>query len=410
LKGGVPSMRIFESAAAGAVIITEDSSFARRHFGESVLYVNQDANEADKAEQIIDHFEWIRAHPDEALTLAGQAHAIFNQHFSLETLLERLPNFLRQVKDTGCFVENSHRDAGPKVEVIVRIGGRGLSFIQRCLDSLASQNHVNLGLILVSYSDVSGVGDLLKRYEARFTSIKRIASEPTGFRSTSLWDGMHAVEGEYFCNLDDDDTIHKNHISSLVNLLNANRHFVVAYSGCIQIQDESGNYYEQVNFKGPIGLEIKENRRLCFFDPFNRNRMLHLENFVVSNAWLARRNVLEDGISEDPRLVVGEDVYLYQLFLHCGDFLFSWRATANWHWRSNSGDNSMISEMSHVECRERIKLRTQFFEHSQNSLTCFDVARPYVSYFRKNFPRAVGFLRFLGRWLVLTRQSLRRLR
>lgn len=401
LRNGVPSMRIFESAAASAVIITENSTFAQRHFGDSVLYVDQDANEMDKAEKIIAHFEWVRVHPDEALALAARAHAIFNQYFSLEILLQNLPNFLQQVRDTGCFVENSHRDAEQKVEAIVRIGGRELSFIQRSLDSLASQSHVNLGLILVSYSDVPGVDDLIKKYEARFTSIKRVASEPTGFRSTSLWDGMRAVEGDYFCNLDDDDTIHPNHISSLVRLLNDHKNHYVAYSGCIQVQDEEGHYYKQVNFKGPIGLLIKENRELHFFDPFNMQRMLHLENFVASHAWLARKETIEDGIFADPKLIVAEDVYLYLLFLRRGDFLFSWRATANWHWRSTSKDNSSIYETRLAQSIQRVRLRTQFSGLSQNSLTCLDVARPFVIYTWRNFPLAKMLFRYLKKKLFL---------
>jgi glycosyltransferase involved in cell wall biosynthesis len=395
LRAAVPSMRIFESAAASAVIITENSSFTLRHFGDSVLYVDKDASESDKADQIIRHFEWVRANPDDALALAARSHDVFNQHFSLETLLGKLPEFLAQVNDAGCFSESIHPNSQSKVDAIVRVGGRDLKFIERCLDSLAAQSHRNLGLILVSYATVAGIDDLLQRYDARFTTIQRIFSEATGFRSTALWDGMRAVEGDYFCNLDDDDTIHPNHVSSLVSLLNNCKDFNVAYSGCIQVQDEQGHYYEQVNFKGPVGLPIKENRKLCFFDPFNMQRMLHLENFVVSNAWLARKAVLEHGILVDPRLIVAEDVYLYQLFLHHGNFLFSWRATANWHWRSSTKDNSTIYETCKEECRKRIILRTQFFDLSQNALTCLDVARPFVTYTWEHFPRVKRLFRYL---------------
>jgi len=387
LQNGVPSMRIFESAAASAVVITENSIWAKRHFGESVLYVDQDASDLEKASQVIEHFRWIQSHPSEAQELAKRANSIFNAHFSLEEFLSHLPSFLQQVKDAGSFINKKVVTSEDKVEAIVRIGGRSLFFIERCLDSLAAQSHTNLGLILVSYKDIPEVEKLLKKYEPRFTSIKYLNSEATGFRSTSLWDGLRAVDGDYFCNLDDDDTIHPNHISSLASLLNANKNYHVAYSGCIQIQDEEGHYYQQSNFKGPKGLLIKENRKLLFFEPFNLQRMLHLENFVVSNAWLARRDLLEDRILRDPRLIVSEDVYLYQLFLVHGEFLFSWQATANWHWRSTSNDNSTIHEIFQSECIRRVKLRTQFFGRYQSSLTCMDVARPFVSYIWNRFPR-----------------------
>jgi Glycosyl transferase family 2 len=372
LKHDVPSMRIFESAAAGAVIITEDSAFAKRHFGNSVLYVDQNSDAQKKLKQIRAHFEWIRAYPTEALELAIKAHAIFNSYFALENLLNKLPDFLCRVKRAGYYDIDTKHTAKPKVEIIVRIGGRGLDYIERCLNSLAVQSYRNLGLILVSYREVAGLEFLVEKYASRFVSIKQIASQLTGFRSTSLWEGMRAVDAKYFCNQDDDDTLHRNHISSLVALLESNNDYHVAYSGCIQVQDEPGHYYQQINFAGSIGTEIKENRQLIFFEQFQRQRMLRFENFVQSNTWLARKSVLQETDLGDPKLTVSEDMYLYFLFLRRGDFLFSWRVTANWHWRSTSKDNSMMQETCWVQCSERVRLRTQFFGLSQ------DVSEPII--------------------------------
>lgn len=398
LKDDVPSMRIFESAAAGAVIITENSTFAKRHFGDSVLYVDKNADVLQKVTQIRAHYDWIRSHPTEALELAVKSHAIFNSHFPLENLLNNIPDFLCRVKCAGYYDIGIEPAAEPRVEIIVRVGGRGLHYIERCLNSLAAQSHRNLGLILVFYREIVGLNALLEKYKTRFVSIKQIASRPTSFRSTSLWDGIRVVDAEYFCNQDDDDTIHRNHISSLVSLLESQKDFHVAYSGCIQVQDEPGHYYKQINYAGPIGAEIKENRHLVFFDPFQRQRMLRFDNFVQSNTWLARKSVLQERDLADPKLTVAEDMYLYFLFLRRGNFLFSWRVTANWHWRSTSKDNSMMLETSWSQCIERVRLRTQFFDLSQDAsepmmigglpiLTCGDVSRLFVAYVRDIFLR-----------------------
>jgi phosphoglycerol transferase len=401
LKHDVPSMRIFEAAAASAVIITESSNFSKRNFGDSVLYIDQDASLTDRISQVSAHFEWIRSHPNEAQALATQSHTIFNKDFSLETLLAQLPAFLQGVREAGYYSKGFNDNTRTKVEVIVRIGGRDLYFIQRCLDSLSEQSHENLGLILVSYRDVPCLDTLLEKYKARFTSIKRISSESTGFRSTSLWDGLRALDGMYFCNLDDDDTVHPNHISSLVSLLETHSDYHVVYSGCIQVQDEPGHYYKQINFNGQVKKEIKENRNLIFFDQFNRKRFLHSDNFILSNSWLARKSSLNLEIRDliDPKFIVSEDVYLYLLFLRRGDFLFSWRATANWHWRSTSKDNSMMHETCQAQCGKRVLLRTQFFGLSQDALTCLDVLRPFVAFTWKKFPRIKRLVRFLKKWL-----------
>jgi hypothetical protein len=129
--------------------------------------------------------------------------------------------------------------------------------------------------------------------------------------------------------------------------------------------------------------------------------MLCFDNFVQSNTWLARKSVLQERDLADPKLTVAEDMYLYLLFLRRGDFLFSWRVSANWHWRSTSKDNSMMRETDWAQCIERIKLRTQFFGLSQDAsepavLTCRDVLRPFVAYARHIFLRIqtkIGFLK-----------------
>lgn len=392
LKDDLPSMRIFESASAGAVILTENSAFAMRHFGDSVLYVDQNSNPMQKVMQIREHYNWIIGHPIEALALAEKSHGIFNSLFSLENLLIKLPGFLYSVKDAGNYHFNIGHVVEPRVEVIIRIGGRDLNYIERCIDSLAKQSHQNLGLIIVAYLEVTGLDLLLNKYKERFVTIKQVVSNVTGFRSTSLFDGIRAVDAPYFCNQDDDDTIHVNHLSSLVSLLESQKKYHVAYSGCIQVQDEPGHYYQQINFSGPMGVKIKENRHLVFFDPFQIQRMLRFDNFVQSNTWLARKSVLQDADLSDPKLIVAEDMYLYFLFLRLGDFLFSWRVTANWHWRSTSKDNSMMQEDCWAECIERVKLRTQFFAFLKDevsvqtkevvgNLTCRDVFSPFASYF-----------------------------
>lgn len=397
LKHDVPSMRIFESAAAGAVIITEDSRFAKSNFGDSVLYVDQDADVSKRLRQIKKHFEWIKSNPSQALALAAKSNSIFNERFALENLLSKLPEFLGQVRRTGYFEIDTVPFVEPKVEIVVRIGGRSLFYIERCLDSIAAQTHHNLGVILSIYKQVDGLDDLLNKYKSRFVTIKKIQSETTGFRSTSLWDGFRAVEATYFCNQDDDDTLHSNHISSLVALLESNDDFKVAYSGCIQVQDEPGHFYQQVNFTGPLGKEITESRHLVFFDQFDRRRILKFDNFVQSNTWLARRTILKSRDLIDPKLKVAEDMYLYFLFLREGDFLFSWRVTANWHWRSTSKDNSMLNETCWAECGERVKLRVNYFglspiEHSDREvifqeLSCKDILRPFARYANRKLSR-----------------------
>lgn len=90
LQHGVPSGRIFEAAAASAVIISDSHPFVMEHFGDAVLYFDHTASGEVMFEQIDHHMQWIKEHPDEALEKARRAHSIFQEHFLLEDQLLRL--------------------------------------------------------------------------------------------------------------------------------------------------------------------------------------------------------------------------------------------------------------------------------------------------------------------------------
>ena len=87
LQHKIPSGRIFEAAAASAVIISDLNPFVIEHFGDSVLYVDQELSGVQMAEQIDVHMVWIQNHPEEALMMSQRAHQIFEERFLLENQL-----------------------------------------------------------------------------------------------------------------------------------------------------------------------------------------------------------------------------------------------------------------------------------------------------------------------------------
>lgn len=87
LKYGIPSGRIFEAAAASAVIIADLNPFVIEHFGDTVLYIDQELSGEEMFKQIDAHMTWIRKHAKEALKMAQKAYRIFEEHFLLEQQL-----------------------------------------------------------------------------------------------------------------------------------------------------------------------------------------------------------------------------------------------------------------------------------------------------------------------------------
>ncbi len=84
------SSRIFESSAAGAVIICNENPFARRHFGDSLLYIDTTLPAKETYRQVQSNLAWIKSEPAKALEMAKKAQGIFRENFRLDTCLERI--------------------------------------------------------------------------------------------------------------------------------------------------------------------------------------------------------------------------------------------------------------------------------------------------------------------------------
>lgn len=95
LLNEIPSGRLFEAAAASAVIISDLNSFVIENFGDSVFYVDQQLSGDEMFEQIDAHMTWIQNHPEEALKMARRAHQIFEEQFLLERQLLDFDKFHR---------------------------------------------------------------------------------------------------------------------------------------------------------------------------------------------------------------------------------------------------------------------------------------------------------------------------
>lgn len=88
----LPTSRLVESIAAGAIVISDQNGFAQKFFGDNVLYIDLIAKEEEIYSQIKRHVEWIRSHPEEAEAKAKAAYDIFVREFTLEDALKKLMN------------------------------------------------------------------------------------------------------------------------------------------------------------------------------------------------------------------------------------------------------------------------------------------------------------------------------
>lgn len=81
---GLVSTRVFQACAAGTVIISDDNSFIKTHFGDSILYFEYGQSEKDTAENILEKVRWVEENWSEARRKAMEAQEIFKERFDLE--------------------------------------------------------------------------------------------------------------------------------------------------------------------------------------------------------------------------------------------------------------------------------------------------------------------------------------
>lgn len=77
------SNRLFESIAAGALVICDENAFAKKYFGDALLYIDSRCSIDTIYDDIERHLAWAKAHPQQALAMITKAQQIFTEKFTL---------------------------------------------------------------------------------------------------------------------------------------------------------------------------------------------------------------------------------------------------------------------------------------------------------------------------------------
>jgi hypothetical protein len=342
-KLGTPSARIFEAAAAGAVIISDQNDFVRETFGNTALYLNMNGPPEGVAAQVLQHLSWVENNPVEATKLRSKAHRIFCERFTFESLLAKLPDLVADIRSAwrapGAANERS-------VACIVRTGGRDFSYLDRALLSLECQTHSNLHAIVVAYRNADAVSRSLSARDNGNLNVTVTPSADTGLRSTALWAGLNAVSSEFYGILDDDDTLLPDHVASCLATLDANPEIDLAYAGTILVHED--------------GNEMEPRSVMSF--PHFVPEVFRQRNDICSNAWLARHATVQRA-GPDPELIAGEDYYLLLRLYRGVNFAPTWRLTAEYRQRTSDKTHSRLSTDFDTSL-DRIKRRLYFAPHS----------------------------------------------
>lgn len=91
----IPTSRIAESIAAGAIVISDNNGFVQGAFGDSVLYFDSVTQGDEIYRQLKTHIDWIKQNPEAVEIKTKAAYDILMRDFALENQLQKLDTILK---------------------------------------------------------------------------------------------------------------------------------------------------------------------------------------------------------------------------------------------------------------------------------------------------------------------------
>jgi len=142
----------------------------------------------------------------------------------------------------------------PLISIIIPCYNAAQS-LQKCLDSVVTQDYANLEIILVDDGSTDRSERIYRQFQQKDDRIKVIRQDNAGV-SRARNRGLKAATGEYLCFVDADDRVKKNYCSALYALIARERADIAIVEA--SYEDEEGN----VVFEKPTSEEsIIDGRR-----------------------------------------------------------------------------------------------------------------------------------------------------
>lgn len=153
---GLMSNRLFESVAAGALVICDENPFAKKFFGDSLLYIDSRSPVEQILADITRHLDWARAHPDQVLALITKAQEIFRQKFTLIRNLSDLYMGLAERKRELLIRQNPPASPPVKVRLNLLMPEYSEAALRAHVESVRVQEYHDFSPVLVVDTRVAG--------------------------------------------------------------------------------------------------------------------------------------------------------------------------------------------------------------------------------------------------------------
>ena len=246
-RAGAATNRTYEACAAGAVIISDDNPFMLKHFGDAALFIQYNKNDPeDTFKQLMEKYQWVVDHKEEALKLARKAQEIFEEKFAVDHQINRIvkrhADCLSRVKES-LFAEDEDEPVLATFVTNTQKVDEALELISPVLENIKRQYYRSIQPVIAVDDSISKeVETFCKKilYSTRvigmplfdFKGSRRMTD------AEALDNVYESVPHRYFINIRGEEVWFRDHITTLVRCIKDNN-VLFAYSGRL-FEDKMG--------------------------------------------------------------------------------------------------------------------------------------------------------------------------
>jgi hypothetical protein len=270
-KSALMSNRLFEAISAGALVICDENPFAKKYFGDCLLYINGRNHPEKIVAEINRHVNWATHNKLQALDLIKRSQEIFNKQFSLKKNLKKLYD---QLEERKRILRTYPVEASISVSTFFLLPQYSKKGLKNHLASRSCQEYKNINAFLVldkkiKKNDLDFITSEISRLNI---SIKIILKEFIIYTGKSVI--THEKLGKIFYELFQDvnssdafmfiapnESIISNHVYSLVSVLQSDNSFHSTSSGVLVLgkKHSTSKVNDNINFNSlrdldPIGF------------------------------------------------------------------------------------------------------------------------------------------------------------
>lgn len=258
------SNRLFEAIAAGALVICDENKFAKKYFGDTLLYIDSRDPTEKIYEDVISHVNWVNENADKALSMICEAQTIFKNKFTLKKNLRDLYEALPKRKQKLRAMNFPPTSKSIAVSANFFLLNYSKETLRNHLTSIAEQDYENFTVRLIIDQDLNEqeLTGLTNQLAAQPHKIEIVKVKYCQYKNdkNKILTKLGQIILEVLSTIEEADAVvfvapnerlFSNHLSVLAGALARDEHVNCAASACI-IKDKNnvihGNH-ENIDFR-----------------------------------------------------------------------------------------------------------------------------------------------------------------